>query len=77
VPIYDGRETSTHSAFQFTDEDFRNLPSWPLYQEGSCEIPLDAVVAVGYTLSTYVGNSGLRCLSTNAQFVVLLALTGA
>jgi len=73
VPIYDGRQS-----FHFTDANFQNLSGWPLYKGGRRDLPDNSVVAVGYTLSTYVGgNSGATCLSSNVQFVILLGLTGA
>jgi hypothetical protein len=73
VPVYDGRPTKGRKAFRFLDDDFKNLASWPLYRGGRAELPEEAVVSVGYTLSTYSGNSG-PVLSSNLMFVILLAV---
>lgn len=73
VPVYDGRAVKERDGFSFTDADFENLSSWPLYKGGPTEVPLDAVVSVGYTLGTYRGNAG-HVLSSNLIFVILLAL---
>ena len=72
VPVYDGRARDRHPPFKFNDADFRGLSSWPLYRKGVTELPLDAVVSVGYSLGTYKGNSG-TVLSSNLQFVILLS----
>jgi hypothetical protein len=71
VPLYDGGATPDHLAFLFSDADFRRLASWPLYQDGQEELPLDSIVSVGYTLSTYLVPTG-RVLSSNIQFVIML-----
>lgn len=69
VPVYDGRVGSGRK-FNFTDDDFKNLPSWPLYRRGRGDIDPGTLVSVGHTISTYgVGN---RYLSTNIQFVIVL-----
>ena len=76
VPIYDGHPGSA-SPFTFTEENFRNLSGMALYGGGKKEVPLNSVVAVGYTLSSYeTGNLG-TCLLTNVQFVILLGLAAA
>ena len=31
VPVYDGCARDGRAPFLFTDADFNNLPSWPLY----------------------------------------------
>ena len=72
VPIYDGR-ANTAKPFTFTEEDFQELSSWPLYRQGSHDLPADAVTAIGYTVNTFTGSSSV-VLSTNIQFVILLAL---
>jgi hypothetical protein len=74
VPIYDGTGNSGRKWFGFTDPDFRALRSLPLYSKGLSDLPNDSLVAVGYTLNTYTGNSGAKILSANAQFVILLGL---
>ena len=56
----------------FTDADFANLLSWPLYRDGATDIPAESIVSVGYTLSTYKGASG-PVLSSNVHFVILLS----
>ena len=56
----------------FTDADFGNLLSWPLYQKGAADIPADSIVAVGYALSTYKGASG-PVLSSNVHFVIIIS----
>jgi hypothetical protein len=73
VPVYDGRATNDRLAFSFSDADFRRLSSWPLYKDGQEELPLESVVSVGYTLSTYLAPTG-RVLSSNIQFVIMLAI---
>ena len=74
VPIYDGRVKSG-KPFTFTTQDFRDLTSWPLYKKGGRDLPEDAVVAVGYTMNTYNSErTGAMVLSTNVQFVILLAV---
>jgi hypothetical protein len=77
VPIYDGRGESGRG-FNFTDEDFQSLTSLPLYRNGKKDLPNEAVVAVGYTLSTYEGTqSRSKILSSNVQFVILLGVPAA
>jgi len=74
VAIYDGR-SKMGQAFAFTDEDFQNLSRFPLYKKGTRDLPVNSVVAVGYTLSTYYAEcSGTTVLSSNVQFVVLLGV---
>ena len=72
VPIYDGRAKGG-KPFTFTDNNFRELSSWPLYRDSAEDAPADAVLAVGYTLNTYAGKNS-TVLSSNVQFVILLAL---
>jgi hypothetical protein len=71
VPIYDGR---MNNGFGFAETDFKALRSLPLYSKGMSDLPNDSLVAVGYTLNTYLGQTGTNFLSTNVQFVVLLGL---
>ena len=59
----------------FSDADFRNLVRRPLYKNGVEELPLHSVVSVGYTLAVYPGVNG-RGLSSNIQFVIVLAVLG-
>ena len=73
VPVYDGRARGGKPAFMFTDADFKRLPTWPLYKKGSSEIPVDSVVSVGYTLGTYKSTTSGTVLSSNIQFVIVLA----
>lgn len=72
VPMYDGRARRGRPAFAFTDTDFKRLSSWPLYHKGSSDIPLESVVSVGYSLSTYKAASG-SVLSSNIQSVIVLS----
>ena len=73
VPIYDGR-----SGFNFTEEEFLELATLPLYKDGTRDLPEKAVVAVGYSVNTYTGEkSGSTNLSTNVQFVILLGIAAA
>ena len=72
VPVYDGRARSGKPAFAFSDADFNKLSTWHLYKKGTCEIPVDSIVSVGYTLGTYKGTAG-PVLSSNIQFVIVLA----
>lgn len=73
VPVYDGQARNGRPPFMFTDADFARLSSWPIYRKGAAEVPIESVVSVGYSLSTYRGVSGL-VLSSNIQFVVLLSV---
>ena len=70
--MYDGRPRNGKMPFMFSDVDFNNLASWPLYQKGTSEIPEHSVVSVGYTLGTYKGTTG-PVLSSNLQFVIVIA----
>ena len=70
--MYDGRARNGQPAFMFTDKDFANLSSRPLYRNGSSDIPPDSVVSVGYALSSYKGASG-PVLSSNIHFVIVLS----
>jgi hypothetical protein len=42
--------------------------------KGQVEIPANALVSVGYTVGTYLGKNGTLNLSTNVQFVIVLAV---
>lgn len=72
VPVYDGRARNGRAPFMFTDSDFANLSSWPLYRKGATDIPADSIVSVGYSLSTYRGASG-PVLSSNIHFVIIIS----
>ena len=72
VPVYDGRARNGHAAFMFTDNDFSNLSSWPLFRKGATDIPAESIVSVGYALSTYKGASG-PVLSSNVHFVIVIS----
>lgn len=74
VLIYDGRATNTHAAFKFSDADFRCLLSWPLYKNNEEEVPLNAIVSVGYTISKYALRTGKSNLSSNVLFVIVLSV---
>jgi hypothetical protein len=76
APIYDGRSVKGAREFSFSDADFSKLNTWPLYEQGTQDLPFDAVVSVGYTLNTFGEGprGGPNGLSTNVQFVILLAL---
>jgi hypothetical protein len=76
VPVYDGRiQKSDRGGFMSTDYDWDRLKDLPRYQKGGndCEVPIDALVVVGYTASTYVGASGNSQFSSNIQFVIVLS----
>jgi len=73
VPVYDGRARDGHEPFLFTESNFNNISTWPMYRKGKSDIPVDSIVSVGYTLSTYKGLSG-PILSSNVQFVILLSI---
>ena len=76
VPIYDARQCD--KGFGFSDGDFAKLSTWPLYGKGKKDLPTDesAVVAVGYTLGTYLNaKTQDPVLSANLQFVILLGRT--
>jgi hypothetical protein len=72
VPIYDGRPDIGRNGFGFSDTDFRNLSTWPLYKGGSVELPVESVVSVIYTLGTYRGSAG-PVLTSNLISVILLS----
>ena len=72
MPIYDGRATTTQKAFSFTSTDFEMLANWPQWKSER-ELPVDSIVAIGYTWTTYTTGSYLN-LSSNLLFVILLAL---
>ncbi|KAF8814946.1 hypothetical protein BYT27DRAFT_7334194 [Phlegmacium glaucopus] len=72
VPVYDGRARNGRAPFLFTDADFANLLSWPLYRKGTSDIPADSIVSVGYTLSSYKGVSG-PVLSSNVHFIIIIS----
>lgn len=76
VPIYDGRSVKGAREFNFSDEAFSKLATWPLYKKGVEDLPFDAVVSVGYTLNTFGEGprGGPNGLSTNLHFVILIAL---
>ncbi|TFK62844.1 hypothetical protein BDN72DRAFT_862551 [Pluteus cervinus] len=67
VPIYDGR-ASTGKPFAFTPDDFQSLSTRTRLTE---DLPLDSIVAVGYTMGVWTLNS-VELLSLNIQFVILL-----
>ncbi|KAG6879469.1 hypothetical protein C0992_002355 [Termitomyces sp. T32_za158] len=75
VPIYDGRfdtaNGTTTRPFRFTPQDFDALPSWRVFEGNRSEIPVDSVVAVGYTVGSYEYN-GDHYINTNVKFVVVL-----
>jgi hypothetical protein len=76
VPIYDGRIRDEDSGgFMSTEEDWKKLKNLPCYQNKGedCEVPVDALVIVGYTASTYVGRDGSTYFSGNVQFVIILS----
>jgi hypothetical protein len=76
VPIYDGRATDSQKPFSFTVDDFSKLSSLPIYSKGSQDLSGDHVVAVGYTLGTYLNTrTSEPNLSSNIQFVILLGET--
>ena len=70
--MYDGRARKGKLAFMFSDADFNQLLSWPLYLKGTSKILVGSIVSVGYTLETYKGTTGVVLLS-NIQFVILLS----
>ncbi|KAF8874597.1 hypothetical protein BD779DRAFT_1678665 [Infundibulicybe gibba] len=75
IPLYDGR-AGRGSPFTFSDADFANLSQWPLYKKGQADLPVDSMVAVGYTVSLYEWPVGSKDdqLSTNLQFAILLGI---
>lgn len=56
----------------FTDGNFGNLSSWPLYHKGAADILADLIISIGYTLSTYKGALG-PVLSLNIHFVIVIS----
>jgi hypothetical protein len=76
VPIYDGR-SKLGKPFTFSNQDFADLPTWPLYKKGNRDLPTDSVVAVGYTMNTYTTDRVAKALSSNVQFAILLAVPAA
>lgn len=73
VPIFDGRGTTTHPPFTFSDADFEKLPSWPKWKSQD-ELPDDSIIVVGYTWTTYLNSAQTLTFSSNLLFVILLAL---
>ncbi|KAF9465630.1 hypothetical protein BDZ94DRAFT_327740 [Collybia nuda] len=71
IPVYDGR-ASYGRKFTFSDSDFQELSTWPLYRRGVGEIDPETVISVGHTIGTYQGLNGGRFLSTNIHFVIVL-----
>ncbi|KAG6820062.1 hypothetical protein H0H93_005902 [Arthromyces matolae] len=75
VPIYDGRaETAVEPGdrpFRFTDADFDGLGVWRMFRRNRSEIPLESVVAVGYT-AHWFEHSGVRYVNTNIKFAIVL-----
>ena len=76
VPIYEGRR-KYGPGFTFSPEDFGSLSSLPLYWKGIRDLSEQAVVAVGYTLGTWIGRNGEKNLSTNLQFLIVLGMAVA
>jgi hypothetical protein len=50
------------------------LLSWPLYNNNEQEIPFEAVVTVGHTISKYTSRTGKTNLSANVLFVIVLSV---
>jgi hypothetical protein len=76
APIYDGRGGNGSPAFDFSADNFTRLESLPMYVNEAGErddVPVGAVVAVGYSIGTYIGSKG-RSLSPNLLFLIVLAL---
>ncbi|GLB39708.1 hypothetical protein LshimejAT787_0702180 [Lyophyllum shimeji] len=75
IPVYDGRPTEDAKGFLFTDADFQALPKWRRFEGNRSEIPVDSVVAVGYTVGTYgsLGSANARYLSSNIQFAIVFS----
>ena len=71
VPVYDGRATSSRPAFSFTQEDFDALNKWPRFKT---ELPEESLVAMGYTITTYISGAGKKHASINLLFAILLAI---
>ncbi|KAF8877979.1 hypothetical protein BD779DRAFT_1677050 [Infundibulicybe gibba] len=77
IPIYDGRG-KTGRQFTFSDTDFRELHTFPLYRGGREDVTSESVVAVGYTVNLFsrtVAGAVTNQLSTNLQFLILLGMT--
>ena len=58
--------------FKFTDDDFNTLTTWPSFKTQAAL--MDAAVAIGYSVNTYVSCGGTTYLSTNILFVIVLGL---
>jgi hypothetical protein len=75
--VYHGQKEFTYS-----DADFSRIASWPLYEQGLRDLPVDLLVSIGYTVNTFggtVGGNGEEArtytnLLTNLQFIIFLAL---
>ena len=61
------------AGFTFSNLDFEKLSNWPLWN-GKDELPIDSVVAVGYTWMVYEHSGYSLSLTSNLLFVILLAL---
>ncbi|KAF9455955.1 hypothetical protein BDZ94DRAFT_1315650 [Collybia nuda] len=71
IPVYDGRE-GTGRKFTFSEADFKDLSSWPLYKRGNGEVDSGTLVSVGHTVGTFKGASGSLFLSMNIQFIIVI-----
>ncbi|KAF8878570.1 hypothetical protein BD779DRAFT_1676827 [Infundibulicybe gibba] len=77
IPIYDGCG-KTGRQFTFSDTDFRELHTFPLYRGGREDVMSESIVAVGYTVNLFsrtVAGVAANQLSTNLQFLILLGMT--
>ncbi|KAG6848877.1 hypothetical protein H0H93_013253 [Arthromyces matolae] len=71
VPIFDGR-AETGEPFRFRPEDFDRLNVWRAWGENKTELPVDAVVAIGYNANHFSNKEGHRYLTLNILFVIVL-----
>ncbi|KAG6915601.1 hypothetical protein DXG01_010804 [Tephrocybe rancida] len=71
IPVYDGCSQSG-DPFRFTGSDFDLLFLRPLYRGRPSEVPEEAVVAVGYSISCFGSDDSY--INTNALFIIILGL---
>jgi len=81
VPVYDGRAWNFSFArfFQYFSERFKSNMSSKgkpvsknAFKEWEGEVPAGSFAMVGYTVSTFTNSSGLKSVSCNIQFVIVV-----
>ncbi|KAL0577043.1 hypothetical protein V5O48_004947 [Marasmius crinis-equi] len=80
IPVFDGRSSSRNgkAGFLFAPEDWQDLDSLPRFPDGE-ELPEDALVTVGFTVSSFGPLSGMTFKGVNLHvlFIIVLDLPAA